>query len=278
MPKLTIVERPAPMPAVPTDGPGVYVWRDLKGRPCAYGQTVSGRHWMYWPRLATYAFDDAGAEVIAYANDSATPDDIIDTFHRMVLPLALQRRGLEALHASAVTMTGGVVAFCAISGTGKSTLAYAYDHMKGCRQWSDDVLVFDVQASGICAVPLPFDVRLLPEAAAQFVRKRAVNIARPASTPSVERAPLAAVCILARRGLDESAPDVGVRRLSHAEALPAVLAHAHCFNLTDAARKKTMLQHYFDLVEHVPVFEVGFRPGLERLPAVLDGVTTAVSV
>jgi hypothetical protein len=275
--KLTILDRAADvcLPVAETD-PDVYVWRDLGGRPCAYGHTVAGRHWMHWPRLASYSFDDDGGEIVAYRSAAASPDVIVDTFHRMVLPLALQRRGYEALHASAATITGRVVAFCAISGTGKSTLAYAL-HRAGHTQWSDDVVVFEVGASGITAVPLPFDVRLLPETATQFAGPQAPRQMEPVGAAASQRRPLGAVCILARRGRQEFGPEVGVQRLAGSKALAAVLEHAHCFNLTDPARKKAMLQHYLDMVERIPVFEVRFRPGLDRLPAVVSALTAALS-
>ncbi|HJR60744.1 MAG TPA: hypothetical protein VJ813_15140 [Vicinamibacterales bacterium] len=271
--KLTILDRAdgVRVPAA-VDGPGVYVWRDLGGRPCAYGQTVDGHHWMHWPHLASYRFDDEGGDVVAYTSDSASPDSIIDTFHRMVLPLALQRRGLEALHASAVTIAGRVVAFCAVSGTGKSTLAYALHRARGYPQWSDDAVVFEV-GSAITAVPLPFDVRLLPEAAAAFTG----SSPRPAAVlpRGLEPAPLGAICVLARRGRREFG-DVSVDRLPSAKALTAVLEHAHCFSLTDLPRKTLMMEHYLDVAERVPVMEVRFKPGLDRLPAVVEGVSRAL--
>lgn len=230
---------------------------------------------MHWPRLASYSFDDDGGEIVAYRSESASSDVIVDTFHRMVLPLALQRRGLEALHASAATIGGRVVAFCAVSGTGKSTLAYALDQA-GHVQWSDDVVVFEVGASGITAVPLPFDVRLLPETATQFAGPRTQRQAEPDGALASQRRPLGAVCILTRRGRHEFGPEVGVQRLASSKALAAVLEHAHCFNLTDARRKKLMLEHYLDLVDRVPVYEVRFRPGLDRLASVVDGMSQAL--
>jgi hypothetical protein len=274
--KLTIADR-ADGVRVPdaVEGPGVYVWRDLGGRPCAYGETVGAQHWMHWPRLASYRFDDEGGDVVAYPSGSASPDAVIETFHRMVLPLALQRRGLEALHASAVTISGRVVAFCAVSGTGKSTLAYAMHRLRGYPQWSDDAVVFEV-GSGIKAVPLPFDVRLLPEAAAAVTRSSAP---RSAVLPSpLEPAPLGAICVLARREPHAFGGDVSITPLPSAGALTAVLEHAHCFSLTDLPRKKRMMEHYLDVAERVPVLQVRFRPGLDRLPAVVEGVSRALEL
>jgi hypothetical protein len=269
---LTILDQSAGT-TVPLDDAGVYVWRDLKGRPCAYGHTVAGQHWMHWPRLASYRFDDDSDEVLAYSSDSASPQCILETFHRMVLPLALQRRGLEALHASAVDVSGRVVAFCAVSGTGKSTLAYALHCARQYPQWSDDVVVFEVAPSGITAVPLPFDVRLLPDAAVEFGRRASPS---PAAVPALQPSPLGAICVLTRRQPHEFGGDVSINRLLPAAALRAVLEHAHCFNLTDRSRKELMMEHYFDVAERVPVLDVRFKPGLHRLSAVVEAVSRAL--
>jgi hypothetical protein len=73
---------------------------------------------------------------------------------RGVLPRILHLRGTTCLHASAVAIAGGVVAFCGPSGTGKSTLAAAM----ACRGFplvSDDVLPLRLN-------PAPNGVEALP--------------------------------------------------------------------------------------------------------------------
>jgi hypothetical protein len=276
--RLTIVEPSAEVPvsALAAD-PDVYVWRDLAGNACAYGHTVDGLHWMHWPQLASYSFDGSGAEVTAVPTANGREDVIVDTFQRMVLPLALQLRGREALHASAVMMRDGVVGFCATSGTGKSTLAYALNHFSGCPHWSDDVLVFDVTPAAIKTIPLPFSTRLWPEAAAAFDgtgKSRAVP--SDVSPKSDVGSGLASLCILARQtSFRRRGPDLQIVRLSPARAFPAVLEHAHCFDLLDPQRKKRMIDHYLDLVERVPVFEIQFQSGLERLPSLAGRIVEA---
>jgi hypothetical protein len=116
----------------------VQVWRDHEGTVCAAGHTVAGRHWMHVPRIGSFAFGPcAGDAVHVFAEPSARPESVLDTFRRMVLPLALQAQGEEVLHASAVRMLQGVVALCAVSETGKSTLAYALSR-RGFPLWADD--------------------------------------------------------------------------------------------------------------------------------------------
>ena len=63
--------------------------------------------------------------IVSLVKPGVSPDAIEETFERGVLPLALQARGIQVLHASGIETPQGVVAFCARSQTGKSTLAYA---------------------------------------------------------------------------------------------------------------------------------------------------------
>lgn len=68
-------------------------------------------------------------------------------FFAQALPLAALLQGLEVLHASAVAVDGGAVAFTAASGTGKSSLA-AHLVAAGATFLTDDVLALDV-ADGV---------------------------------------------------------------------------------------------------------------------------------
>src|ERR671935_59558 len=63
--------------------------------------------------------------------------------------------GREVLHASAVITARGVVAFCAVSTTGKSTIAYQFSR-RGYGIWADDALAFDGADRGVTALWLPF--------------------------------------------------------------------------------------------------------------------------
>jgi hypothetical protein len=261
----------SPVP-FPQDGEcdDVQVWRDHEGTVCAVGHTVAGRHWMHVPRIGDFAFGPcAGDAVHVFAEPSARPEWVLDTFHRMVLPLALQAQGEEVLHASAVRMPRGVVALCAVSETGKSTLAYGLSR-RGFPLWADDAVAFTLdKGTGVTAMPLPFTIRLRPASAAYFgPQNQPANAATPA--------PLAAVCVLARKPAEEPGPDVEATRLTPARAFPAVLTHAYCFSLRDDARKRRMLQQYLDVCVRVPVFQVRFSAGLERIPEILDRLVESV--
>jgi hypothetical protein len=199
---------------------------------------------------------------------------IEETYCRSVLPMVLQACGTEVLHASAV-QTGGVVALCGTSGVGKSTIAFAMSR-RGHRIWADDAVAIDLSGQSLVALPLPFEMRLRPRAAAFFgVEPQAAGDASPAgpmdqADPSP--APLTALCVLSRGEEERRGWGVRIERLRPSAALPTLLAHAYCFSLEDPGLKRAMVQHYMELAGRVPVFALRFRPGLELLPLILDEI------
>jgi hypothetical protein len=151
-----------------------------------------------------------------------------------------------------------VVALCARSGTGKSTLAYGLSRRAGYELYADDAVAFDASGPEVTAVPLPFTLHLRPASAEHF---GAVAARGPAGG---ERAPLAAVVVMARGA------ELAARRLTAAEAFTAALQHAYCFDLEARPRRRETAERYLELTARVPVHELTFPAGFERLPELLD--------
>ncbi len=248
----------------------VETWRDAHGAIVAYSATIDSQHWMEMPGLAHFCFEATGA-VSAYAHASTDPERVRDVYRRAVLPMVLQARGMEVLHASAVWSSCGVVTFCAESGTGKSTLATGLGG-RGYPLWADDAVVVDPSGAQVMTAWLPCELRLRPPSAVFFRRERPAAPHAGCGVPKTRQEPVAAVCVLRRT--DRIVRAVEVERLPPSAALPAVLAHGYCFSTHEPARKGRMLKQYASLVAKVPVFEIRIETGLERLPAVLDGIDT----
>ncbi|MGE4056927.1 MAG: hypothetical protein AB7F99_19230, partial [Vicinamibacterales bacterium] len=199
---------------------------------------------------------------------------VLDFFHRVVEPLALQALGDETLHASAVSLASGVVGFCGDCESGKSTIAYGLSR-RGYRQLADDSLVLQFGHQGVRARELPFGVRLRPQSAAFFgVGSGATQIratgASAAATVSTQ--PLSALFILSRT----SAGQPVAEQLPALAAYQALLPFARCFDAKDREVRRRVLQHYLELVAVIPVFTLKYASGLESLPAVFDCVERAV--
>jgi hypothetical protein len=218
---------------------------------------------MHLPGVATFRL---GPEVVAFPVPSATPEMIVDAFERSVLPMALQALGGEALHASGVLGPSGVVALCGDSGAGKSTLACALadrDYVL----WADDAVAFEVGNPGVFAVPLPFRIKLHPEAA-MFVGDGHI-----AESPGRLPVPLAAAVILRRDG-DGS---LSVLRLEGGRAFRAALEQGYSYRPNDTQRRKGMVDAYLELVARVPIIEVRFEPEWAHFDALVDALEGIVS-
>lgn len=263
--RLKIVPAGTPPPINPgPDDPGVSVWRDHDGTIAAFGgSTGDRRHWMELPGVGSFEFG-AGDEVVAHPRNGAGTALVEDAFRRTVLPMALQALGREVLHASGVVGPRGVVALCAVSETGKSTLAYGLS-LRGYPLWGDDAVALELSDGDVTAVPLDFRLSLRPDSVEFFggasYEERAEE--RPAA--------LATICILER-----CEDEVAIDRLAAADAFPVVLAHGYCFELEERERKRRMMETYLELVQRVDVARVRFPSGLDRLPRVLDAIERTV--
>lgn len=263
---LTGVESPPTLPA--KDAPGVERWCHRNGRLAALGQVVAGRYWMHFPRVASYSFGCEG-EVAVHPCPGVSQELIADRFRRTVLPLALQVRGQEVLHASAVETATGVVGLCAPSMTGKSTLAYSLQ-ARGYPLWADDALAFEV-VQGARAHPLPFRIRLRRASAAHFGVVSGKARWQGEMQVRAQPRPLEAIFVLARAALRQGSV-VELEELPAARAFDALLAHAYYFSLEQTDTKKRMIGHYLKLAACVPVYQVRFKRGLEHLPTTVSAL------
>jgi hypothetical protein len=278
--RLEILPEAGPLDLPEPGAPGVEAWRDLSGVVCLLGERRADRLRLHVVGLASYEFGLEAPEVRARPRPGAPRRVVVDQFYRTILPLALQARGREVLHASAVRAPRGVVALCAAKTHGKSTLAFALER-RGYPAWADDAVVFEpAQDGGIAALSVPFALRLRPASSAHFGVEGGATLARREDEPiRLEPAPFAALVVLRReRGATTAAgPEVVLRRLAPGEAFRAALENAHAFTLAEPLRKARFVEQYLRLVARVPVHELRYGTGLDKLPAILEALEEAIA-
>ncbi len=122
------------------------------------------------PREACLYWADAGAilvrdgrEITVDARPGADARALRAYLLGPALAVALHQRGLMVLHASAVALDGGAVAFLGASGAGKSTTAAAL-HARGHPVIADDAVAIELAAAGPVTLPGAPPLRLLPDA------------------------------------------------------------------------------------------------------------------
>ena len=237
-------------------------WRDNHGRLVATGGHDGQSWWMDWPDLATFRFREEGY-VAATPSTDHRDVEIRDIFVRGVLPVVMLARGCEALHASAVAIDDeSVVALCAISGTGKSSLALAMT-ANGARHFADDTVVYRVENDRPVALSLPFPVRV-DSAALEAVgggRRGA-----PPTAVSSHLSPLKRVYQLSRDpSRDPFAPQFTA--VPCHRRFETLLKHSHPFEMGSDARQRAFHEHLLTIAQHTDVWDCRFAPALEALPS-----------
>jgi hypothetical protein len=228
----------------------------------AYGYAAGRYYWAHLPGTASFRFLADGSSVVAFPDEDVVPSVIEDAYYRNVLPLVLQLRGHEVLHASAVRTKDGLLVFCGVSGTGKSTLAHRFSQ-RGNPLWADDALVLGLEDEAAVALQVPFRLGLPPSAMTNEPYEKGHE---PATG---EPAPILGFLVLGQLGRP-SGPLVDVRRLQPIDAFTALVPHAYCFRLSDSDRKALMLDRYLRLASSVPTFEVRYAAGIDHIEVVLD--------
>ncbi len=231
-----------------------------------HGYRAAGYGWITAPGLAAYRFQATGPVVAS--PDGGSNARIDEVWLSSVLPLVVQARGTQVLHASGVSSEAGVVALGGVSGAGKSTLAAAL-MQRGHEIVSDDALPFRIDDGRAFVCPLPFTLRLRSGATALLnLEERGPVRAEP------PRAPLRSLVIVD--------PDDGAERpelaspLASNEAIGVLLPQLYCFSLDES--KDALTRDLLALVRVVPVFRLKYprrpeslEPAVEALRRLLDG-------
>jgi hypothetical protein len=272
---LTIIDHVASA-ASPPDSEVVV--RAPDGRAVGYGWKNGSETLLKVPGIAVYSLKERECEVVATADHLATPtpDDIRETFEKLALPLFLQSAfGFEAFHASAVHVpNAGVVAFCGVSGTGKSTIAYGLA-ARGFEPWADDAVVLKVAADAIRCVSLPFALTLRTPASAHFGSRAGPPLLGRHSRHDPKTLALGAVVVL-RPSTDVRAAQIDTVRA--ADVLMTLLPHAFCFRPSPNERMRELMSNYLELASRVPVLLARFAPSLARLEGLLDAIERELAV
>ena len=188
-----------------------------------------------------------------------------------LLPLVLQARGTQVLHASAIVGKTGIVVLCGVSGAGKSTLAAAL-MQRGHTLAADDAVPFRVQGGRACAYPLPFSLRLRPEGAALLGLDQRTAPAAPIASGRLN----ALVILVPRRSDKATDHAVEVGTLSpmsaSAELVGELVPHLYCFSLAESGER--LARDVLDLAVCVPVFRFDYPQHPEALADACETLET----
>ncbi len=235
-----------------------------------------------FPALADFSVDVRGREIVCHARRGTPMATLRHLLLDQVLPLVLNLRGRDALHATCVLTPRGACAFTGPTGAGKSTLAASF-LLAGYPVLSDDCLVLGEDGGAILATPAYPGLRLWGDAlaalggarapsrpVAHYTSKRRLRT-REGRTPRLAaRYPVARVYALAPPAVEKRGEPAAPRieRLSRREGLMELIAAAFRLDIAD----RGMLARQFDFLarvaSRVPVRRLRIPHDFAVLPAV----------
>jgi hypothetical protein len=247
----------------------VELWRDARGEVCALAYEAGGQFYMDWPAVARFRFSRAGDVIAATPVDGVPVSAIERVWRRGVVPAALQCLGYQVLHASAVALPDGVVGFFGDAEAGKSTFAFAASQ-RGYAHWADDTLVLEARPDDPVAIPIPFDAALRPASASHLAGIDAGTHEGHVIEAPGGPAPVRGLIQLRRQ--TNGTADPVLRRLTEIEAFQRLLANACTFSMQLPGASLRVSGDYLTFAGSIPVFELDYTSGFDRLDRALDVV------
>ena len=256
------------------------------------GPTVHVR----FPGLARFAIAEGGARILCGGGEGLPAGAIDGVLRRLlvsqVLPWAWSLQGKAVLHAGAVILPEGAVAFTAPSGRGKSTLTGAFGR-DGIPVLADDALLLEESgADELLAFPGYPRLRLLPDSLAHLAPAGGVSVqSRSADSGESERgwsdrknevllgaeslpfasqpAPLRVLFFLERGAPDA---DIDVTEIAARESYLALLESSFHLDLKDAGAYRDLFERFAKIARVLPARRLSYPTDLARLPEVMDAV------
>jgi hypothetical protein len=210
------------------------------------GKTPGG-YALSFANLADFIVDAVGHEVVCCnASSGVSLETVRHLLIDQVLPLIVNLRGREALHATAIATRRGVCAFTGPAGSGKSTLAASFV-LSGYPLVCDDCLALS-EGTGIMALPgypgsrlwhdstraLGASSRNLKPVAHYTTKSRWQDYSRRGDFCSTTRR-LARVYLLERARSSKRSTRVVIQDLAPGEAIMGLVKAAYRFDITDRA-------------------------------------------
>jgi hypothetical protein len=188
-------------------------------------------------------------------------------------------QGIEPLHATAVVVGRGAIAFLGDSGYGKSSLGASFVR-ENYPLLTDDVLVLERRGQDLLAYPGMPRIKLYPEMCGNMFHGCE-------GTPMTRSTPKTIFALSAQQHQASSIPlqvlyflsppendsrKVTLRRISERRAFLSVLKNTFNDILVSPVRLKRQFEFAASIAAHVPVKALSYPRTLSALPAVVEAI------
>lgn len=234
---------------------------------------------LYYSDGSHFVVNGAATGIWGMPGESQTMDDLSPYFLGPVMGYVLRRRGITALHASAVCIDGNAVVLIGAAGAGKSTSAAALA-LRGAPVLCEDIAAVEELNGGfsiqpgyprVCLWPESVEMlmgnsRALPRIAENWDKRYLALDGLRASLETHKR-PLAAVYILAPRET-ENAPRL--EDVSGRDVLLELVQNTYMNWLLDRRQRAEEFELLSRLVSHVPVRKLVPHRDPQQISALCD--------
>ncbi len=255
-------------------------WHSPNGELWASFLKVRGSYLLRFNNLADFFVSQNGRKILCKPYPQTPSNTIRHLFLDQVIPLVINLRGKEALHASSVQTPQGIVAFVGEAGSGKSTLAASFLNAQY-PLVSDDCLALREKNGKILGIPGYPGLRLWKDSykglfgnncksrpVAHYTTKRQVDIEANGPMFCNSPKPLVQIYDVVMNGKSR----IKIEPLSPREGFISLVKAAFRLDITD----KKMLQRQFDflqkVVSSVPIRRLSFPRDFSLLPAVQETI------
>jgi hypothetical protein len=191
-----------------------------------------------------------------------------------VLPRVLSHRGQPVLHASAVFLNNGVIAFTGPSGAGKSTLAASFIK-RGCDVLADEFLPLETSPREIYAVPCYLGNRVWPDSQAVLFwdfrqahpGKRRLGRPPRLEATQIQQFPIRALYFLRPVNVSCARPPE-IFRISQRDAMLELIKNSFQLDIRDRTHAERLFSSSAEIARLLPMYVLIYRHDYTTLPKI----------
>jgi hypothetical protein len=245
---------------------------------------TEGGYLLRFNELADFTVDRIGSEIVCMPRSGIPEDTIQHLLLDQVIPLVINLRGGEALHASAILTSHGVVAFAGPAGSGKSTITGSLIRT-GYSFVSDDCLTLREKDQTILAIPAYPGLRLWDDAqehlfgekgnkksVAHYTSKLRVDIEEGPESYSPEPKPFVRLYDIVNSSETDETSDIMIEKLPPRDSFMALVRCAFRLDITDQNMLTRQFHFLKKVTSSISVLRLSFPRNFRFLPDVQKAI------
>jgi hypothetical protein len=268
-------------PQRPYSSPPYRTWLAASGIAAAEFYRLDDRYVIRFPDIADFEIASDVQNILCRPSGDCAEATLRNLFLDQVVPLVLSHQGKLVLHASAVEMPSGAIAFAGISGRGKSTLAASFA-TTGAAFLSDDALILERCGTDTVYRVSPGhpSIRLWEDSRSALIPRDAMK-APPDGSSAKSRLVVGAgvkFCEQSRELRkvyflgDGSARTISISRASHSEALLQWIRNVFLLDTGEAEALARNFDRLWHLARDVEAYHLDFPRDFDMAGTVREAI------